>query len=89
MKLFIGNLASGIDNAKLGDLVSPFGTADSAVVVTDRDTGRSRGFGFVEMSNAEEARAAISGLNGKEVEGQALKVDEARPAKDRGRGPRR
>lgn len=81
MKLYVGNLSRDINDAKLRELVAPFGKTDSAVVITDRQTGQSRGFGFVEMSNAEEANAAIKGLNGKEIGGSTLVVNEARARK--------
>ena len=63
-----------------------FGTVESTNIITDRDTGRSRGFGFVEMSSAEEAQAAIAGLDGEEVDGRQLKVNEAKPRENRGGG---
>ncbi len=78
-KLYVGNLAFAISGDKLGEIFSQFGTVDSANVIMDRDTGRSKGFGFVEMSSESEALAAIEGLNGKEHEGRALNVSEARP----------
>lgn len=81
MKLYIGNLAPEIDDAKLNELVTPYGKPDSATVVTDRQTKASRGFGFVELSNDAEARAAMAGLGGKEVGGRALVVNEARGKK--------
>ncbi|HVR42993.1 MAG TPA: RNA-binding protein [Thermoanaerobaculia bacterium] len=87
MKLYIGNLASDVTEAKLRELVTAFGNPESVHVVTDRDSGASRGFGFVEMSDAE-ANAAIAGLNGKEVSGKALVVNEARPKVERGGGGR-
>ncbi|PYT09994.1 MAG: RNA-binding protein [Acidobacteria bacterium] len=88
-KLYVGNLGYGISDTDLEQLFAAHGTVDSAKVITDRDTGRSKGFGFVEMSNDQEARAAIAALNGKEVEGRALTVNEARPREEgggRGRG---
>jgi cold-inducible RNA-binding protein len=78
MKLFVGNLPHSTTDAQLLDLFKPFGTPDSAKVITDRDTGQSKGFGFVEFQNAEEAKAAMS-LNGKDFGGRALTVNEARP----------
>lgn len=83
MKLYFGNLPRDINDAKLRDLVAPFGKADSAAVILDRDSGQSKGFGFVEFTSADEAKAAIAALDGKEVNGFALKVNEARPAKVR------
>ncbi len=79
MKLYVGNLSSETTDTQLKDLVAAFGTPTSAQVAKDKTTGQARGFGFVEFSNDEEARAAIAGLNGKEVNGKALKVNEARP----------
>lgn len=86
MKLYVGNLAYGISDGDLDQLFSSYGTVRSAQVIMDRDTGRSKGFGFVEMSSEQEAQAAIQGLHGKEVEGRALTVNEARPKEDRGGG---
>ena len=82
MKLYVGNLSTQITDAQLNDLAKPFGTLVSANVATDRASGASKGFGFIEFSNAEEARAAIAGLDGRDVNGQAIKVNEAktRPA---------
>lgn len=79
MKLHVGNLSKQVTESQLGELAAPYGTVVSAAVATDRANGTSRGFGFVEFSNAEEARAAITGLDGREVDGQSLKVSEARP----------
>ncbi|HEY5611909.1 MAG TPA: RNA-binding protein [Thermoanaerobaculia bacterium] len=81
MKLYFGNLPDDTTDAKLQELVAPFGKAASATVVTERDSGRSRGFGFVEFDNDAEAKAAIDGLNGREVGGKTLVVNEARPRK--------
>ena len=81
MKLYVGNLSNQVNDAQLGDLAKPFGTIVSANVAVDRTNGVSKGFGFVELSTPEEGRAAIAGLNGKDVNGQALKVDEAKPRK--------
>jgi RNA recognition motif-containing protein len=85
-KLYVGNLSFNTSNQDLIDLFSASGTVSSANVIEDRETGRSRGFGFVEMSSAEEAQEAISALNGKEVDGRTLKVNEAKPRDDRGGG---
>ena len=79
MKLYVGNLSKQITDSQLNDLAVPFGTLVSATVATERKSGESKGFGFVEFSNDEEARAAITGLDGKDVNGQALKVNEAKP----------
>lgn len=85
-KLYVGNLGYGVSSSDLQQLFAAFGTVRSAEVVADRDTGRSKGFGFVEMGSDEEAGAAITGLNGKEVEGRPLTVNEARPREERGGG---
>lgn len=89
MKLYVGNLSKQVTEAQLSELATPFGTLVSANLATERSTGASKGYGFIEFSNAEEGRAAISGLNGREVEGQALKVDESRPRKERTENPAR
>jgi len=81
MKLYVGNLSKQITDAQLNDLAVPFGTLVSATVATERSSGESKGFGFVEYTNADEGKAAIAGLDGREVNGQALKVNEARPRK--------
>lgn len=88
MNIYVGNLSWNTDNRQLTDLFSQHGTVDTARVLTDRETGRSRGFGFVEMPNDDEARAAIEALNGFEHDGRALKVNEARPREERPRRPR-
>ena len=87
-KLYVGNLSYNVGDSELQELFSTFGTVSSAKVITDRDTGRSKGFGFVEMGSSEEANAAISALNGKEIDGRALTVNEAKPKTDHGRGGR-
>jgi cold-inducible RNA-binding protein len=84
MKLFVGNFSFSTTEADLQSLFAPYGNIDSVTVVTDRQTGRSRGFGFVEMSDRGEAEKAIEGLNGKEVGGRTLNVNEARPKTDNG-----
>jgi RNA recognition motif-containing protein len=84
VKIFVGNLPFSVDDEALANLFTEHGEIVSAKVITDRDTGRSRGFGFVEISNAEDARKAIEATNGLEVEGRALTVNEARPQKKRG-----
>ncbi len=86
MKLYVGNLAFQTTSEELSDLFSQVGTVESASVVEDRDTGRSRGFGFVEMATSEEGNAAIAEFNGKEVNGRSLTVNEARPRENRGGG---
>jgi RNA recognition motif-containing protein len=85
-KLYVGNLSFGVTDSTLAQLFEAHGTVQSAQVIMDRDTGRSKGFGFVEMSSDAEAQAAIQALNGQEVEGRALTVNEARPREDRGGG---
>ena len=85
-KLYVGNLAFQTTSQELQELFAQAGTVESASVVEDRDTGRSRGFAFVEMSTKEEATAAIDQFNGKEVGGRALKVNEAKPRENRGGG---
>jgi cold-inducible RNA-binding protein len=85
-KLYVGNLAYGVTDATLEQMFAPHGTVQSAQVIMDRDTGRSKGFGFVEMGSDQEAQAAIQALNGQEVDGRRLTVNEARPKEDRGGG---
>jgi cold-inducible RNA-binding protein len=85
-KLYVGNLSYDMNDAGLNALFAPFGGVDSAQVIMDRDAGRSKGFGFVEMSNAAEADAAIAALNGKDNGGRALKVNEAKPREPRSGG---
>ena len=86
LKIYVGNLSSDIDDARLNDLVTPFGKPTSSSVAKDRSSGQSKGFGFVEFGNAEEAKAAIAGLNGKEVGGKVLKASEAKSqTPDKGR----
>lgn len=79
MKLYVGNLSYDTNETQLRELFTPFGEPDSARVITDRDSGRSKGFGFVEFSDDSQAKAAMNALNGKEVGGRALTVNEARP----------
>lgn len=85
-KLYCGNLPYGISSSDLEQLFAQFGSVDSAQVISDRDTGRSKGFGFVEMASDAEAQAAINGLNETEHDGRVLTVNEARPREDRGGG---
>ena len=87
-KLYVGNLGYGVSNSDLQQLFEEFGTVQSAQVIMDRDTGRSKGFGFVEMSSDAEAQAAIDTLNGKNVDGRNLTVNEAKPREERGGGGR-
>jgi len=84
--LYVGNLSYDVDSAALEQLFAEYGTVLSAKVINDRDTGRSKGFGFVEMSSDEEAQAAISALDGQEHSGRNIKVNEAKPREDRGGG---
>jgi len=90
-KLYVGNLAYSVRDDSLHQAFSQFGTVTSAKVMMDRETGRSKGFGFVEMGSDAEAQAAINGMNGQPLEGRAVVVNEARPREDRpggfGRGP--
>jgi RNA recognition motif-containing protein len=88
MKLYVGNLSFQTSSDDLQQLFAQAGTVQSASVVEDRDTGRSRGFGFVEMSSKEEGDAAIVQFNGKEVNGRNLNVNEAKPRENRGGGGR-
>jgi RNA recognition motif-containing protein len=88
MKIYVGNLPFTFGEDELRELFSPYGSPSSVAVVTDRMSGRSRGFGFVEIDDAEQAKAAIAALNGKEVGGRALTVNEARPQNERGGGGR-
>src|SRR5476651_342362 len=83
-KLYVGNLSYDVTDGDLTKMFEPHGGVQSAQVIMDRDTGRSKGFGFVEMKTDQEAQAAIAGLNGKEVEGRALTVNEARPKTEGG-----
>jgi len=83
-KLYVGNLAYGVTDSDLETMFSAHGTVTSAQVIMDRDTGRSKGFGFVEMSNDQEAQNAIQALNGQVADGRSLIVNEARPREDRG-----
>jgi RNA recognition motif-containing protein len=86
MKLYVGNLSFDTSSDNLQELFAAAGTVESAAVVEDRETGRSRGFGFVEMSSKEEGEAAIAQFDGKEVNGRGLKVNEAKPRENRGGG---
>jgi RNA recognition motif-containing protein len=87
-KLYVGNLSYEATSEGLKELFSQAGNVESAVVITDKISGRSKGFGFVEMSTEDEAQKAIEMLNGKEFEGRALKVNEARPMEERPRRER-
>jgi len=85
-KLYVGNLSYQVDSSELEQLFAQHGQVLSAQVINDRDTGRSKGFGFVEMANDNEAEAAITALNGQQHNGRALTVNEARPREERGFG---
>ncbi len=85
-KLYVGNLSYNTTDESLADAFAQFGTVESARVITDRETGRSKGFAFIEMSNPDEAQKAITGLDGQQVEGRAIRVSEARPQESRGGG---
>jgi len=85
-KLYVGNLSYSVTDAELSKLFEPSGQVESAQVIVDRDTGRSKGFGFVEMKTEQDAQAAIAALNGKEFGGRALTVNEARPKTEGGGG---
>src|SRR5687768_4507669 len=87
-KLYVGNLTYGVTNSDLEKMFEPYGTVQSAQVIMDRDTGRSKGFGFVEMGSDQEAQAAIAALSGKQMGGRNLTVNEAKPKEDRGGGGR-
>jgi RNA recognition motif-containing protein len=82
-KLYVGNLTYAVSNADLEALFAPFGTVESSQVIQDRETGRSKGFGFVEMSNDNEAKAAIAALHESEHDGRRLTVNEAKPREER------
>ena len=85
-KLYVGNLSYNTTGSDLEQLCAAHGTVQSAEVIADRETGRSKGFGFVQMGSDEEAQAVIAALNGQEVDGRALTVNEAKPREDRPRG---
>jgi len=88
MKLYVGNLAYTLSEADLEEAFSEYGEVASTAIIQDRETGRSKGFGFVELTNESEGNAAIEGLNGKEIGGRAVVVNQARPKTDRPRRPR-
>lgn len=88
MKLYVGNISFNTTNQDLNDLFGQIGTVESANIIEDRETGRSRGFGFVEMASREDGEKAIAELNGKELDGRELKVNEAKPQESRGGGGR-
>jgi cold-inducible RNA-binding protein len=84
--IFVGNLSFGATEDAVRSMFEAYGTVDRVSLITDRDTGQARGFGFVEMSNDAEAERAIAELNGRELDGRALNINEARPKTDRGGG---
>jgi cold-inducible RNA-binding protein len=84
--IFVGNLSFGTTEASIRSLFEPYGSVDRVNIVTDRDTGQARGFAFVEMSADAEGNAAINGLNGKDLDGRTLNVNEARPKAERPAG---
>lgn len=90
MNIYVGNLSYGIKEDGLRQIFEQFGEVSSAKIITDRETGRSKGFGFVEMSNDDEANSSIESLNGKDIDGRSINVSQARPRKenfdDRNRG---
>ena len=88
IKLYVGNLSYSMGDSELEKLFTAYGSVSSAQVIKDRDNGRSNGFGFVEMGTGQEGQAAISALNGKDIDGRPLVVNEARPKEDKGGGGR-
>ncbi|HWQ52598.1 MAG TPA: RNA-binding protein [Bryobacteraceae bacterium] len=86
--IFVGNLSFGATEDSVRSLFEAYGTVDRVNIVTDRDSGQPRGFGFVEMSNDAEGEKAIAGLNGRDLDGRTMNVNEARPKEDRGGGGR-
>ncbi len=89
MKIYVGNLSYSVTSEDLRQAFEEYGTVDSAEVVIDRDTNRSKGFGFTELANDEEAKAAIAALNGKDMDGRSLNVSEARPKRTESRSSNR
>jgi RNA recognition motif-containing protein len=85
MKVYVGNLSKQVTDVQLNELASPYGKLVSANVATERSSGESKGFGFIEFGTDDEGKAAITGLDGRDVNGQALKVNEARPRKEAAR----
>jgi cold-inducible RNA-binding protein len=86
MRLYVGNLSYGTDNEMLNKAFGEFGKVEEAAVITDRDSGRSKGFGFVTMPSDEEGKAAMAALDGKDLDGRTIKVNEARPQEARNTG---
>lgn len=89
MNIYVGNLSYDTTDRDLEEAFASYGAVSSARIATDRDTGRARGFGFVEMTNQTEAQAAIGGLNGAQLQGRTLNVNEAKPREERGAGGNR
>lgn len=89
MNIYVGNLSYGVSEDNLREVFGAYGEVSSAKIITDKYTGRSKGFGFVEMSNDGEATAAIEQLDGAEIDGRTVKVNEARPREERPSSPRR
>ena len=87
-KLYVGNLSYDVDSSALGELFTPHGTVTSSQIITDRDSGQSKGFGFVEMGSDKEAQDAMAALNGQDHSGRALTVNEAKPKESRNGGSR-
>ncbi len=87
-KLYVGNLAYGLSDSDLLKIFEPYGAVESVQIIMDRDTGRSKGFGFVEMGSDDAAQSAMNALNGQEINGRPLTVNEARPKTEGPRGPR-
>jgi cold-inducible RNA-binding protein len=83
MKIYVGNLSYDVTDDKLNTMFTKYGTVDSATIIIDRDSGRSKGFGFVEMSDLKQAQAALAGLNETEIDGRSITVNEARPREPR------
>ncbi len=85
-KLYVGNLSYNVTEEQLRGMFAPYGSVQTAQVIMDRDTGRSKGFGFIELGSDQEAQAAIAGMNGQMIDGRSLTVNEAKPKEDRPRG---
>ena len=83
MNIYVGNLSYGLTDNDLQQLFAEYGSVNSAKIIQDRDTGRSKGFGFVEMANGEDGLKAIEGINGQDIDGRSLTVNEARPREER------
>lgn len=89
MNIYAGNLSYSVTDDDLREMFEPYGEVSRASVISDRESGRSKGFGFVEMTNDDEAKGAIDALNGKDLKGRAINVNEARPRPERPQRPRR